>query len=80
MTEVIEKAKGWRTIALNVLIGVLVMLAEVASYLSVLNWREFMPPEYVGLVVIGVNVLNIIMRVLTTGPTPLREEVEKWRS
>ena len=74
------KAKGWRTILFNVGIMFLVVLAEVATYLTAVNWREYVAPEWLPFVISGVNIANIAMRYVTTGPTPLRERVERWRS
>ena len=56
---------GWRTIVLNGAIAIGFALAEILSYLAVVDWRSFIPEQYAPWVVVAINVLNIIMHHIT---------------
>lgn len=59
--------KGWRTIALNVALAG----AAVFDYLSAsqgLIERAVDNPKHAALVVLAVSVVNILLRLVTTGP------------
>lgn len=60
--------EGWRTILINLVMAIGFALAEIMAYLSIVDWREFIPPEYAPWVVVGINLLNIILRHVTTKP------------
>ena len=65
------KLKGWRTIALNVMTAVIALVAMPQI-------TEMVPAQYL---LVGVNVLNIAMRLITSTPVgvsqPPMVEVKK---
>lgn len=63
-----DHAKGYRTLIFNWLIVLGFGLAEVFAYLGTVNWREFVPEVYAPWVVVGIGVINILLRRMTTGP------------
>lgn len=60
--------KGWRTVAANAAVGLPMVLAEILNFAIGIDWKEVMPAGYAPLIVIGVNVLNIVLRAVTTTP------------
>jgi hypothetical protein len=62
------RLKGWRTIILNALIAAGMVALEIVQYADGVPWREVLPDQYALYVVIGVNVLNIVLRSITTTP------------
>jgi hypothetical protein len=65
-----ERLRGWRTIALNLGIAAGFAIAEILSYLSIVDWREFINPKWAPWVVVGINTLNILMRHITSTASP----------
>ena len=47
---------------------ILPVLAEVMNSLALLDWREYVPQEQVPWVALGVTILQLILRKLTTTP------------
>ena len=59
--------KGWRTVAINVALGLAAVALEILSYLAVFDWRSILPPEKAPYAILGVGVLNIVLRAVTDG-------------
>ena len=60
-----EFAKGWRTIAFNVLSLLVVVGGGMTGQIE--------NPETLRLITLGVLVANLVLRWLTTGPVPPKE-------
>jgi hypothetical protein len=60
--------KGWRTVALNTVVGVLVASGPFLQYLAGVGWDDYLDKETAFLLVIALNILNILARVKTTTP------------
>lgn len=48
--------------------GILPYLADTFSYLNGLDWRQYITPEYAPVLMIGIGVVFVILRKMTTGP------------
>ena len=73
------RLEGWRTIVINLAMAIGFALAEVMAYMAVVDWREFIDPIYAPWVVVGINVLNIILRHITTKPASTKQIGTKLR-
>lgn len=62
--------KGYRTLIVNwitvIIGGILPLVAEVTGFLQDVDWQTYLPPKYVPFMLIGLPVLNIILRYRTT--------------
>jgi hypothetical protein len=75
----IDRIKGWwlysRTIFLNVASILLLVLNEITSYLVGADWASVIHnPKLLFFVTVGINVLNVVLRVVTTGPIGHRRD------
>ena len=48
--------------------GVLPYLSEAFGYLNGLDWRQYITPEYAPALMIGVGLIFVVLRKMTTGP------------
>lgn len=53
--------KGWRTVIFNTLVLILPIL-------EMSEWRDIIPNEYVPHYIIGVAIINLALRLVTTTP------------
>lgn len=65
--------KGWRTVLVNAGIALLAVAAELMSYLAVFDWRSVLPEGYVPYVILGVNVINIVLKASVAARSPAVE-------
>ena len=69
--------KGYRTVIVNGLMALGVFLLEVTNYLLTTDVGEYVPSQFVHLtpwVLMGVNLLNIWLRLVTTTKVGTRDE------
>ena len=59
---------GWKTFTFNSLIGFLVLLGELADHFAVIDWSHILPPGAVPYAVLGIGVVNIVLRHITREP------------
>lgn len=59
--------KGYRSILFNGLVSALSVAALVVAYLDAAHVETFLPPDYAWVTLV-VGSVNIVLRVLTTGP------------
>ena len=59
--------KGWRTLALNAAVAVALVLDYLAASAGLIG-SVLENPRHAAAVVLGVNVANILLRLVTTGP------------
>jgi hypothetical protein len=64
--------KGFRTLIFNGIAVALPLIGEVLAFLDVFDWRSILPPENAGWFILGIGVLNIILRFVTTTPVGKR--------
>lgn len=70
----LERLKGWRTLAFNVVIGILPLLVDVTGYLSGFGWSLIFADQKVAMMWTGaLSIGNILLRYLTTTPVFKRE-------
>ena len=53
--------KGWRTLAFNI-------LAAIFALLETSDLTNLVPDQYLPGVIIGISVINVVLRVITTTP------------
>jgi hypothetical protein len=67
-----EKIKAaWRysrTVFLNALCGLMVVFGELLQFAVGFDWSAVVSTRSAGLIVLGVNVTNIVLRHMTTKP------------
>lgn len=56
-----KSMKGWRTLAVNLFVA-------IAGVLVAFDWTGSLPSQYAGIALVGVAVLNSILRYITTTP------------
>ncbi len=66
LTTIYLAPKGWRTVAANAISIALVAFGAVLEFLSGFNWGEVLPPHIAPWVVLGIAVVNIGLRAVTT--------------
>jgi len=54
-----ERVKGWRTVAVGVVTG-------IVGFLQSFNFAQIIPPDKIGYVLLGLGVLGVILRYVTT--------------
>ena len=66
----ITDAWNWsRTIFINVVVALVLVANEVAAYALSVEWASVVKnPQTLFYITIGINVVNIALRVITTGP------------
>lgn len=72
----IKRAWRWsRTVFLNVIAAILPLLGEIVSYLAGVDWTSITQNPRVALAyTIGLTVLNIFLRFITTKPVGEKAE------
>ncbi len=58
--------KGFRTIAFNLIIGVLAVGFEVTTWLTTFDWTTVLSARQAGVAILAVNAANIVLRFVTT--------------
>lgn len=71
----ITAAWRWsRTVFLNVAALLAAALAEFIPHLLGFQWSLFTDPKVAALVVLGLNVMNVMLRLITTTPVGGKDE------
>lgn len=63
--------KGWRTVGLNILLALLAVTDYLVSAAGMLP-SVFSDPKQATLIVLGVNMVNVVLRFITTTPVGKR--------
>lgn len=66
--------RGWKTLVLNSVVGLGVVVLEILTFLNAADWHALLPPERAALVILGTGVANILLRHVTSGPAGWRRE------
>lgn len=64
--------KGWRTVVLNALLVLLAVTDYLVSASGILP-SVFSDPKQAAAIVVGVNVVNVVLRFVTTTPIGKRD-------
>lgn len=64
--------KGWRTIAFNVALAAAAVFEYLAASTGIVE-RVISDPKQGALVVLGVSIVNVLLRFITTGPVGKKE-------
>jgi hypothetical protein len=62
------KIKGYKVLVFNVFVTAALAGVEVTSYLTGVRWGDVFDPQTALWITVGVAVVNIVLRFLTTGP------------
>jgi hypothetical protein len=73
-TRITEKLKGWKTILANALTGLPAALYGVYLQFQGVDVTPLIPAKYAALAVVGMSVLGIVLRIVTTGPVGSKGE------
>lgn len=60
--------KGWRTVLLNAIPAVGIVITDLAAYLAGFNWNSVVSAETAAMLMLAFNIVNIALRALTTTP------------
>jgi len=72
-----KRLKGWRTVIFNGSAIVLLSLSPFVSYLVSADWSSIIHnPKTLFAVTVGLNLCNILLRVITTTPLGVKEPTE----
>lgn len=66
--------KGWRTVIVGAIVGVPLALLEILEAFQMINLREVLPEPWGSRLALGVTVLMILLRLITSGPVGAKEE------
>lgn len=76
-----ETVKSWwnysRTIFINVLAALSLALADIIGFLIGLDWNIVLSPRTAFYTAMAFNVVNIMLRYITTGPVGGKDAPEK---
>ncbi len=64
-----QKLKGWKTVIANALIGVPAALYTLWQEFSTVDFTPVIPAKYAAAAVVGMSVMGVVLRLVTTGPT-----------
>jgi hypothetical protein len=63
-----QKLKGWKTVIANAMTGFPAALYGLYLEFQAVDFTPVIPTKYVALAVVGMSVLGVILRLITTGP------------
>uniref|UniRef100_UPI003BA9CAEF hypothetical protein n=1 Tax=Stappia sp. TaxID=1870903 RepID=UPI003BA9CAEF len=64
--------QGWRTFLLNALAAASIIVLEIVTMLVGVDWQAHLPREVAIWIVVAVNIANIVLRHVTSGPAGWR--------
>ncbi|GGB63282.1 hypothetical protein GCM10011316_38950 [Roseibium aquae] len=68
---------GWKTAAVNGGVVVTMVLGEILSRLSSVDWHQVLPEGSAGYMVAALGIANLVLRHVTSGPAGWRKQA--WR-
>ena len=74
-SRITEKLKGWKTIIVNTITGLPAALYILYLQLETVDFTPVIPQKYAASFVVGMSVLGILLRLITTGPVGSKGEV-----
>lgn len=70
-----EKLRGWKTILANTMTGLPAALYGLYLEFQTVDFTPVIPAKYAALAVVGMSVLGVILRLVTTGPVGSKGDV-----
>ena len=70
-----EKMKGYKTIIVNVLAGLPAALYGLYVEFASIDFTPVIPAKYAAAAVVGMSVLGVVLRIVTTGPVGAKGDV-----
>jgi hypothetical protein len=70
-----EQLKGWKTIAINVLTGLPAALYGLYVEFASVDFTPVIPAKYAAAAVVGMSVVGVLLRIITTGPVGAKGDV-----
>jgi hypothetical protein len=67
-TKIRLKLKGWKTLAVNAIVGLPASLLFVYQQFEGLDVTPLIPAQYAAAAVAAMAILGVVLRILTTGP------------
>ncbi|MEP4031816.1 hypothetical protein [Roseibium polysiphoniae] len=58
---------GWKTLLFNGVVGILVVIAQLAEYVSAVDLSAILPSNMTPWVIVAVGLVNILLRHVTKG-------------
>jgi hypothetical protein len=68
LTSLKTKLKGWRTILVNAIAGLPAAIYGLYLEFSTVDFTPVIPQKYAAAFVVGMSVLGVFLRLITTGP------------
>lgn len=69
-----EHLKGWKTIVWNAFLGLAAPVAIALQQLGAIDWSQYVGPVGAVFIGLGIAVVGILLRVVTTGPVGSKGE------
>jgi hypothetical protein len=70
-----QRLKGWKTVIINSLTGLPAALYGLYLEFQTVDFTPVIPQKYAAAVVVGMSVVGIILRIVTTGPVGSKSDV-----
>lgn len=74
-SRITEKLKGWKTIIVNAITGLPAAIYVLYLQFETVDFTPVIPQKYAAYFVVGMSVLGILLRLITTGPVGSKGEV-----
>ncbi len=71
-----ERAKGWKTVIVGVVVAAPLTLLQIGEQLSLVNPATVLPEPWGQRVTLALAVVMILLRLITTGPVGSKGEEE----
>ncbi len=70
-----QKLKGWKTIIANAITGLPAALYGLYLEFQTVDFTPVIPEKYAAAAVVGMSVLGVILRLITTGPVGSKGDI-----
>jgi len=74
-SRITETLKGWKTVIVNGVTGLTAALYVLYLQIQTVDFTPVIPQKYMGYFIVGMSVLGIVLRLITTGPVGSKGEV-----
>jgi hypothetical protein len=75
LDSITQRLRGWKTIIANALTGLPAALYGLYLEFQTVDFTPVIPQKYAAAVVVGMSVLGVILRIITTGPVGSKGDV-----
>lgn len=73
LDEAFPRLKGWRTVILNAIPALGILVADVIGFLAGFSWDAMVSAETAAMLALSFNIANIALRFSTTTPVGAKE-------